>query len=77
MNEVKEVKKVKKPTVQDRIKNPVYLVAASAFLYQLYTFLAKKYGWALITETDWRVALDLLAYTLIGVGIHSTFTEKK
>lgn len=69
--------KVKKPTMKDRLKNPVFLVAASALTYKVYTFLAAKYGLPIIESGDWRTAADLVAYTLIGVGINSSFTEKK
>lgn len=69
--------KIKKPPFKDRVKNPVFIVAASALLYKLYTWLAANYGLPVIESADWRMGADLLAYLLIGVGINSTFTEKK
>lgn len=68
---------VKKPTIKDRLKNPLFLLAASALVYKLYTWLAATYGLPVISSEDWRMGVDLLAYGLIGVGINSTFTEKK
>lgn len=68
---------VKKPTFVDRIKSPIFLLAASALLYKLYTWLAANYGFPVINSDDWRMGVDLIAYLLIGVGINSTFTEKK
>lgn len=68
---------VKKPTIKDRLKNPFFLLAASALIYKLYTWLGTNYGFPVIASEDWRMIVDLIAYALIGVGINSTFTEKK
>lgn len=76
-NDVKKKTQVKKPTYKDRIKSPAFLLAASALLYKLYTWLAANYGFPVIGAEDWRMTVDLIAYLLIGVGINSSFTEKK
>jgi hypothetical protein len=69
-------KKVKKPTLKDRLTNPAYLAAVSGFTYNAYQVAAKKNGLPEVDLGTFQLAVDLLSYLLIGVGIHSTFTSK-
>lgn len=70
---IKPVKK--KPTALERIKNPAYIAAASGFIYTAYQYVAKQNGLPELDLGTWQLFVDLVAYALIGVGIHSTFTK--
>lgn len=56
------------PSMQQRLKNPYFLMAMLAFMYQLLTHLEIN-----IDETLWNMGADLLSYVLIGAGIYKTF----
>ena len=66
---------VEKPGRWERLKHPLFLSGAAGFVYTTYTKLALLYGWATLDEGLFQVAVDLLAYALIGTGVYSTFTK--
>lgn len=69
------VTKTPAETLKDRFTNRLYLTAVSAFAFKVYNGLALKYGWPAVNVGDWNLAVDLIAYALIGAGIHSTFKK--
>lgn len=55
----------------ERMKNPLFIAAAASLVYQV----LEKYGYA-PTFDDYQMAVDLVSYLLIGVGVYSQFTPK-
>ncbi|MED3571977.1 hypothetical protein [Cytobacillus praedii] len=70
------MEKKKKPTLKDRLTNPAYLAAVSGFAYNAYQVVAKKNGLPEVDLGSWQVAVDLISFGAIGVGIHATFTKE-
>lgn len=64
-----------KPTLKDRLTNPAYLAAVSGFVYNAYQVVARKNGLPEVDLGTFQLAVDLISYAAIGVGIHSTFKK--
>lgn len=76
MAEQKQVE-TKKEGFVERAKNPLFLAAGLSFIYTAYTKLAAQYGLPQIELGDFQLAVDLLAYVILGTGIYSTFNLSK
>ncbi|WP_433958530.1 hypothetical protein [Cytobacillus horneckiae] len=67
----KEVIQEKKENFIDRIKNPIFILAATSFAYKV----LEMYGVA--PELGlYQNAVDLVTWVLIGTGVYSTFGKK-
>ncbi len=60
-----------KNTFLNRVKNPIFLLAATSLLYQA----LKKYNLVSNLES-YQQFIDLITYIFIGTGIYSTFEKK-
>lgn len=56
--------------VTTRLKNPIFIAAAAALIYQV----LQRYGIA-PERADYNAAVDLITYIAIGAGIYSTFGQ--
>lgn len=54
--------------MKKRLLNPLFIAAVASFAYQLLA----KYGAAPEAGT-YQMAVDIVSYALIGVGIYKTF----
>lgn len=52
-----------------RLKNKAFLLALSSIAYQV---VAKYVG---INEGDYQLIVDLITYSLIGIGIYHDFSD--
>lgn len=66
----------KKITFKDRIKNPAFIAAAAGFAYTIYNKVAAANGLPAIPAGDFQLAVDLIAYAMIGTGVYASFTPK-
>jgi len=57
----------------NRLKNPVFLAAAIAFLYQFANFIANRYLGVVIDPKTWQEFFNLVFYIIIGAGIYSSY----
>ncbi|UHA74451.1 hypothetical protein [Paenibacillus sp. 481] len=54
--------------IQSRFKNKYFILALSGFIYQLLS------EWGVAPAVGiYQLGVDLLSYSLIGIGIYSTF----
>lgn len=77
MADTKPVVEEKKENFLTRVKNPLFLLAITGFIYTVYTRLAEANGWPTIEPGDFQLAVDLIAYLFIGTGVYSTFGVNK
>lgn len=58
------------PTFEERVKDPVLLAAAGGLVYQGYQYAAKRYGLPDLDFGMFQTLVDVLTYSIIGVGVY-------
>jgi len=67
---------MQKPTLKDRITDPLFLLGAAGFAYQGINYGLQKYGLPGIDLGTWQLAVDLVAWAVIGTGIYHFGKQK-
>lgn len=58
----------------DRIKNPLFLAAAIAFLYNVTNYVTQQFFGIVINPDDWLTFFNLLLYVVLGIGVYTNFS---
>lgn len=55
----------------ERLRNPIFLAAGASIAYKLVTY----YSGLEIGQEDFRLAVDVLTWVLLGTGVYSKFNK--
>jgi hypothetical protein len=60
----------------DRLKNPVFIAAGGSFLYKLYNSYGVAKGLPPINLDEFKTAVDMTTWVILGYGVYSVFPKK-
>lgn len=57
----------------ERLKSPWFILALSGLLYKVLDLYIPNFA---VSDEDWKIIIDLIAYLFIGVGVYSSHQPK-